>query len=194
MIPPEGKDLVYWKRPIHSGIVFGILLASIITFMFLSSLAAISFWLLALLITIGLHKLYNYVMSTFLGRDNDDLFGTLVPMDVSVSQDTAQAVSNFVQKNGTKTLKMARHLFLWENLTESIIFGFVLFVFFYIGLSMNALTLALVVLLFSFTVPKIYQVYQVPIDRTAKNILDKINQLLTNITSKLPSGAKAKKT
>ncbi|CAF1231484.1 unnamed protein product, partial [Didymodactylos carnosus] len=152
MVPPE--DLVYWKRPIHTGVVFGILLASIITFMFLSSLAAISFWLLALLITIGLHKLYNYVMSTFLGRDTEDLFGSLVPLDVSVSQDTARAISDFVHKNGTKTLKMARHLFLWENLTDSVI---------------------------------------VPIDRTAKNILDKINQLLTNITSKLPSSAKAKK-
>jgi len=43
---------------------------------------------------------------------------------------------------------------------------------------MNALTFALIGFVFSFTVPKIYQVYQVPIDRTAQQVLDQINQLL----------------
>jgi hypothetical protein len=42
--------------------------------MFLSSLAAISFWLLASLIVVGLYKLYNYVMATFAGRIQDDIF------------------------------------------------------------------------------------------------------------------------
>ena len=62
---------------------------------------------------------------------------------------------------------------------------------------MNALTFALVGLVFLFSVPKIYQVYQVsitnliekihnvlfqvPIDRTAKQILDQINQLLAKL-------------
>ena len=68
------SNLVYWQNPIQSGIVFGVLLSIIITFMFLSSLAAISFWLLALLIVVGLYKLYNYVMVTFVGRVQDDIF------------------------------------------------------------------------------------------------------------------------
>jgi len=55
---------------------------------------------------------------------------------------------------------------------------------------MNALTFALVGLIFVFTVPKIYQVYQVPIDRTAKRVLDQINQLLAKVTAKLPNKAK----
>jgi len=74
---------------------------------------------------------------------------------------------------------------------------------------MNALTFALIGFVFSFTVPKIYQVYQVPIDRTAQQVLDQINQLLAKwvirfafpiefesiyfffrVTSKLPNKAK----
>lgn len=43
---------------------------------------------------------------------------------------------------------------------------------------MNTLTCALVGLVFLFTVPKIYQVYQVPIDNVAKQVLDQINQVL----------------
>jgi hypothetical protein len=42
--------------------------------MFLSSLAAIAFWLLAFLLVTGLYKLYNYVMATFVGRVQDDIF------------------------------------------------------------------------------------------------------------------------
>jgi len=190
MAPKEASNLIYWRNPIHSGIVFGLSLAAIITFMFLSSLAAISFWILALLIIVGLHKLYNYVMATFVGRVNEDIFDSMFPPDVNISERQAQSLANYIRVNGTTILKQARNLFLWNNLTNSVIFGLVLFVFFYIGLSMNALTFALVALIFVFTVPKIYQVYQVPIDRTAKQVLDQINQLLAKITSKLPSKPK----
>jgi ABC-type multidrug transport system fused ATPase/permease subunit len=190
MAPKEGGNLIYWRNPILSGIVFGVSLAVIITFMFLSSLAAVSFWLLALLIIVGLHKLYNYVMATFVGRVQDDIFDSIFPPDVNISERQAQALANYVRANGTTILKQARNLFLWNNLTNSVIFGLVLFVFFYIGLSMNALTFALVGLIFLFTVPKIYQVYQVPIDRTAKQALDQINQLLAKVTSKLPNKSK----
>jgi hypothetical protein len=190
MVPKPASNLVYWRNPIQSGLVFGVSLSAIITFMFLSSLAAISFWLLALLVVVGLYKLYNYVMVTFVGRVQDDIFDSIFPPDVNISERQAQALAHSIRINGTSLLKHARNIFLWKNLTNSILFGLVLFVFFYIGLSMNALTFAFIGLIFLFTVPKIYQVYQVPIDRTAKQILDKINQLLAKVTSKLPNKQK----
>jgi hypothetical protein len=190
MVPKQGNNLIYWRNPIQSGIVFGVTLSVIITFMFLSSLAAISFWLLAFLVVTGLYKLYNYVMVTFVGRSQDDIFDSIFPPDVNISEQQAKALANSIRVNGTSLLKQARTLFLWENLTNSILFGLVLFLFFYIGLSMNALTFALIGLVFLFTIPKIYQVYQVPIDRTAKQVLDQINQLLAKVTSKLPNKQK----
>jgi len=190
MVPKQGSNLIYWRNPIQSGIIFGVSLSVIITFMFMSSLAAISFWLLAFLIVVGLYKLYNYVMVTFVGRVQDDIFDSIFPPDVNISERQAQALAHSFRVNGTSLLKHARNLFLWNNLTNSILFGLILFVFFYIGLSMNALTFVLVGLIFLFTVPKIYQVYQVPIDRTARQVLDQINQLLAKITSKLPNKSK----
>jgi ABC-type multidrug transport system fused ATPase/permease subunit len=190
MVPKQANNLIYWQNPIQSGIVFTVLLSVIITFMFLSSLAAVSFWLLASLLFVGLYKLYNYVMATFVGRVQDDIFDSIFSSDIHISERQAQALANSIRANGTTVLRQARTLFLWNNLTNSIIFGLVLFVFFYIGLSMNALTFALVGLIFLFTVPKIYQVYQVPIDRVAKQILDQINQLLSKITTKLPTKPK----
>jgi len=190
MVPKEANNLIYWQNPIQSGIVFGVLLSIIITFMFLSSLAAISFWLLASLIVIGLYKLYNYVMVTFVGRAQDDIFESIFSSDLHISERQAQELANYIRANGTTLLRQARRIFLWNNLTNSIIFGLILFVCFYIGLSMNALTFALVGLIFLFTLPKIYQVYQVQIDRAAKQILDQINQALSKITAKLPTKPK----
>jgi len=190
VVPKQANNLIYWQNPIQSGIVFGVLLSVIITFMFLSSLAAVSFWLLASLVVVGLYKLYNYVMATFVGRVQDDIFDSIFSSDVNISERQAQALANSIRANGTALLRQARSLFLWNNLTNSIIFGLALFVFFYIGLSMNALTFALVGLIFLFTVPKVYQVYQVPIDRIAKQILDQINQVLSKITTKLPTKPK----
>jgi len=153
-------------------------------------LAAISFWLLAFLVAVGLYKLYNYVMATFVGRVQDDIFDSIFPPDVNISEKQAQALANSIRVNGTNLLKHARNLFLWNNLTNSFLFGLVLFLCFYIGLSLNALTFVLLGLIFTFTVPKIYQVYQVPIDRTAKQVLDQINGLLAKVTSKLPNKQK----
>lgn len=184
MVPKQANDLIYWKNPIKSGVVFGVLLSIIITFMFLSSLAAVAFWLLALLIVIGLYKLYNYVMITFLGRAQEDIFDSVFSSDVNITDRQAQALANYIRANGTSLLRQARSLFLWNNLANSLVFGLTLFCSFYIGLSMNALTFALVGLIFVFTVPKIYQVYQVPIDRTARQLLDQINQLLAKATAK----------
>ncbi|CAF1253075.1 unnamed protein product [Adineta ricciae] len=186
MVPKQATNLIYWQNPIHSGIVFGVLLSIIITFMFLSSLAAISFWLLALLVVVGLYKLYNYVMATFVGRIQDDIFDAMFSSEIHISEQQAQALASYVRKNGTSILRQARSLFLWNNLTNSILFGLILFATFYIGLSMNTLTFGLVGLIFLFTVPKIYQVYQVPIDNFAKQILDQINQVLAKVTNKAP--------
>jgi len=190
MTPKQANQLIYWQNPIQSGIVFGVLLSIVITFMCLSSLAAISFWLLALLVIVGLYKLYNYVMATFVGRVQDDIFDSLITSDVNISERQAQALANSIRANGTTILRQTRNLFLWNNLTNSIIFGLLLFVCFYIGLSMNALTFVLVGLIFLFIVPKVYQVYQAPIDRIAKQILDQINQLLAKVTAKSPIKAK----
>ncbi|CAF2393504.1 unnamed protein product [Rotaria sp. Silwood2] len=190
MVPKPAHNLIYWRNPIQSGVVFGVSLSVIITFMFLSSLAAISFWLLAFLVVVGLYKMYNYVMMTFVGRAQSDIFDLMFPSDMSISEQQANDLAHSIRVNGTSLLKHGRNLFLWKNLTNSILFGLILFVFFYIGLSMNALTFALIGLIFIFTVPKIYQVYQVPIDRTAKTVLDQINQLLAKATSKLPNKAK----
>ncbi|CAF1065937.1 unnamed protein product [Adineta steineri] len=192
MVPKEASNLIYWQNPIQSGIVFGVLLSIIITFMFLSSLAAISFWLLALLVVVGLYKLYNYVMATFVGRVQDDIFDSIFSSDVHISERHAQAMANYIRTNGTSIIRQARRVFLWNNLTTSIIFGLILFASFYIGLSMNTLTFALVGLVFLFTVPKIYQVYQVPIDHVAKQVLDQINQVLAKVTTKAPTTGAAK--
>ena len=105
--------------------------------MCLSSIAAISFWFLALLVTAGLYKLYNSVMAAVIGRSQDDIFecvellndyqlflytfkfSSIFSSDIHVSDRQAYALANYIRVNGTSILRQTRNLFLWDNLTNS---------------------------------------------------------------------------
>ena len=51
----------------------------------------------------------------------DELFSSIFPPDVNISERQAQALANVVRANGTNLLKNARSLFLWHNLTNSVL-------------------------------------------------------------------------
>ena len=48
-------------------------------------------------------------------------FRLIFPPDVNISERQAQAIANTLRANGTALLKQARSLFLWNNLTNSIL-------------------------------------------------------------------------
>ncbi len=49
------------------------------------------------------------------------IFSSIFPPDVNISERQAQALANAIRANGTSLLKHARSLFLWNNLTNSIL-------------------------------------------------------------------------
>ena len=50
-----------------------------------------------------------------------NLFSSLFSSDVHVSERQAQALAHYIRVNGTTIVRQARNLFLWNNLTNSII-------------------------------------------------------------------------
>jgi hypothetical protein len=76
-------------------------------------------------------------LATFAGRVQDDIFeyekknsfiklevfkfSSIFSSDVYVSERQAQALANYIRANGTTVLRQARSVFLWNNLTHSII-------------------------------------------------------------------------
>jgi len=48
-------------------------------------------------------------------------FSSIFTSDVHVSERQAQALANYIRANGTSVLRQARSLFLWNNLTNSIL-------------------------------------------------------------------------
>lgn len=49
------------------------------------------------------------------------VFSSFFSSDVHVSEKQAQALANYIRANGTMLLRQARSLFLWQNLTQSIL-------------------------------------------------------------------------
>ena len=51
----------------------------------------------------------------------EEMFSSIFPPDVNITERQAQALANAVRVNGTSLLKNARSLFLWQNLTNSVL-------------------------------------------------------------------------
>jgi hypothetical protein len=51
----------------------------------------------------------------------EEIFSSIFPPDVNITERQAQALANAVRVNGTSLLKNARSLFLWHNLTNSVL-------------------------------------------------------------------------
>jgi hypothetical protein len=54
-------------------------------------------------------------------NNNNFIFSSIFPPDVNISERQAQVLANAIRANGTSLLKLARNLFLWQNLTNSVI-------------------------------------------------------------------------
>lgn len=190
MIPSQAYDLIHWKNPIHSGVAFCVSFTALVTYMSMSALAASAFWLLGFLILVGLYKFYNFILANCIGRLPTDIFESIFPADVCVSEANAQAFAEALRVHGTYLMRKTRSIFLWENFTSSLLYGVFLLKFYYLGLLMNALTLTMIGLVLTFTVPKIYQVHQEPIDRIIKQMQERFTGTWTKFSSKIPNKPK----
>ena len=58
-------------------------------------------------------------------NEENEFSRSIFPPDVNVSERQTQAIANAIRIHGTNLLKQARSLFLWKNLTNSILVNFI---------------------------------------------------------------------
>merc|ERR1712095_29945 len=74
-----------WEDPIHSGIIFGSVLVTLISICYYS--------LTALLAVVSL-KVYTYVMVTFLKKETPNPLAKVAAINVSISEDKVNSLAN----------------------------------------------------------------------------------------------------
>jgi hypothetical protein len=184
-IPPKVKDMLLWTDPRISGAVFGstlVLLFSLATFTLLSVASTL---LLLALTTVGAYRFYLSLLFRIKGT-YDDTFDKISSFDVSLPKDKIQELARLLDTDINRGINQLKSIILWDNIATSAIAFFVVYMVYCVGSIFNTLTILILVHIGLFTLPKVYQIYQVQIDQTIQQATAFAHKTADDIMAKLP--------
>uniref|UniRef100_A0A2C9L786 Reticulon-like protein n=1 Tax=Biomphalaria glabrata TaxID=6526 RepID=A0A2C9L786_BIOGL len=185
-VDPRVKDLIYWRDVKKTGVVFGSLLLILVSLAIFSVLSVIAYLSLAVLTVTFSFVVYKKIMAAVQKSNDGHPFKPFLEMDISLSESKLKSVIQSVLKNVNCLTHELRRLFLIEDIVDSIKFGLLLWVLTYIGSWFSGMFLIILDIVLLFTVPKVYETYQVQIDNYIGLAKAQVNNIITIIQSKLP--------
>lgn len=192
--PDEGpvSELVYWRDPKKSGVVFGSAFLVLIFLTFASFISVLAYSsLLVLSGTLGF-RVYKMIMQAVQKTNDGHPFKELLESEVTISDEKAQEISAAVLQFFNNTAQKLRSLFLVEDVFDTLKFAGVLYLLTYVGSWFNGLTLIILALIAMFATPKVYEANKTVIDQYLELLQAKYAEVATKVTALLPFGKKDK--
>ncbi|KAI5609595.1 reticulon-3 isoform X1 [Silurus asotus] len=186
-------DLVYWRDPKKSGVVFGISLLLLLSLAAFSVISVISYLLLALLCVTISFRIYKSVIQAVHKSNEGHPFKELMEKDVSLSPETFRKHVDECLTYINRALKQLSRLFLVEDLIDSLKLAVVMWLLTYVGAVFNGITILILVDILAFTVPPLYAKYKTQIDHYIEIVRTHVNTAVAKIQEKLPKAAKRSK-
>jgi len=185
---PTVLDLIYWRDPRKSGIVFGVTLILLLCFAYFNVVTVVSYLGLIILAgTLG-YRVYMAVTASVNKTEQKNPFQPYLEKPVDLPQDRAHDHVDTVLKNVKELINHLRRLFLVEDIRESVKFGLFLWALTYVGEYVTGTTLVILAFIGLFTLPKVYELYQPQIDnyynmaeQKARPVLDQVKQNLDKV-------------
>lgn len=191
-VDPRVIDLIYWRDVKKSGIVFGSMLVLLLSLALFSVLSVVAYLSLAVLTVATTFVVYKKVLGAVQKSSDGHPFKAYLEFDISLPEERLHQVADVIMKNSTSSIKELRRLFLIEDLVDSLKFGLLLWVLTYIGAWFNGMTLIILAVIGLFTLPKVYETYQVQIDQYIDLVRTQITNVVAQIKEKIPIGKKKK--
>jgi len=187
------KDLLLWNDPKYTGAIFGtsfVLLLSLASFSLLTVIGSI---MLLTLSAIGAYRFYLALMFRIKGTP-DDTFEKLSSYDLSFPKDKVKNLTNLLETDINKAINKIKSIVLWDSVSESGIAFAGFYMLYCIGSVFNTLTLLILTLVSAFTLPKVYQIYKVPIDAFIEKATATVHLGVKQVMAKIPYFNKKTKT
>jgi len=188
-------SLVYWENPIMSGVVFGSVLASLISLSYYSLIYVCSNLALLMLLAVLGMKLYTKVV-VMLGK-NELAEGCpldqLAAMPVEIPTDNLEVYAKQMAEKINLGLAELRRLLLVENMVDTVKFGLSLWFLTYIGAWFNAMTLIILAWLAAFSLPKVYLMNQAKADEILGKVMVQVEEIKSKVMAVVPVKAPVKK-
>nr|CAD2144539.1 unnamed protein product [Meloidogyne enterolobii] len=184
----EVIELLYWRDVKISGAVLGFLLGILyalhrFTFHMLIVMVALGGLLCTIIFRIGKQ------LEGQLRKKNDALvnpFQYYLDLEVTIPQEKLHSQMDIFVDNFVILFKKLRHIYLVENLVDSVKFALLLYSLYYAASWFSGIGLLLVFILALFSVPKTYELYKEPIDQYIKLAKDQIDHFSKIAQEKLP--------
>jgi len=183
-----------WEDPIHTGLVFGSVVITLISICYYSLISVVAYASLTALVSVLSLKIYNYVMVTFLKKEVSaccNIAKMSEDINVSIPEDKVNSLANNATTKLNAALLELKRLFLVENMLDSVKFGLSLWVLTYIGSWFNAMTLIIMSWVGLFTIPKVYINNKTQIDPVLDKIKAQLNEISGKVTAMIPQAKPA---
>ncbi|XP_066064281.1 reticulon-3 isoform X4 [Chamaea fasciata] len=186
------RDLLFWRDVRKSAVAFGASLVLLLSLATLSAVTVVAHVALALLsVTISL-RVYKAVVQALQKSDEGHPFRTYLELDVTLSPETFQAHAAVVAQHLNRALRLLVRLFLVEDLVDSLELALTMWLMTYVGAVFNGITLLILGNILAFTLPPLYEKYEVQINHYVSLVRHQTKDLVGKIQAKLPGLAKKK--
>ncbi|XP_065125954.1 reticulon-3 isoform X2 [Paramisgurnus dabryanus] len=191
---PQVCDLVHWRDPKKSGVVFGVSLLLLLSLAAFSVISVVSYLLLALLCVTISFRIYKSVIQAVQKSNEGHPFKALMEKDVTLPPETFRKHVDQCLTHVNCVLKKMSRLFLVEDLVDSLKLAVVMWVLTYVGAVFNGITLLILADILLFSVPPIYEKNKTQIDHYINIVRTQVNNTIAKLQEKLPGAMKRCKT
>ncbi|XP_014117635.1 PREDICTED: reticulon-3 isoform X1 [Pseudopodoces humilis] len=185
-------DLLFWRDVRRSAVAFGASVVLLLSLATLSAVTVVAHVALALLsVTISL-RVYKAVVQALQKSEEGHPFKAYLDLDVTLSPETFQAHAAVVAQHLNRGLQLLVRLFLVEDLVDSLELAVAMWLMTYVGAVFNGITLLILADILAFSVPPLYEKYEVQINHYVVLVRRQTKDLMAKIQAKLPGLAKKK--
>ncbi|XP_029310393.1 reticulon-3 isoform X3 [Cottoperca gobio] len=188
------KDLIHWRDPKKSGLVFGLSMLMLLSLAAFSVISVASYLLLALLCVTITFRIYKSVVQAVQKSSDGHPFKTLIDKDVSIPPETFRKHVDASLTYINRALKQMSRLFLVEDLVDSLKLAVVMWLFTYVGAVFNGITILILADILLFAVPPVYEKNKTQVDQYIDVIRTQVNTTMAKLQEKLPGAVKRSKT
>ncbi|XP_068779707.1 reticulon-3 [Struthio camelus] len=185
-------DLIFWRDPKKTGLVFGTTLVLLLSLAAFSVISVVSYLVLALLSVTISFRVYKSVIQAVQKSEEGHPFKAYLDLDVTLSSEAFHNYVNAAMVHVNRALRLVVRLFLVEDLVDSLKLAVVMWLMTYVGAVFNGITLLILAELLIFTLPLVYEKYKTQIDRYVGLAREQTKALVAKIQAKLPGLAKKK--
>ncbi len=185
-------ELLYWRDTRTSGVVFTGIMISLLCLLHFSIVSVASHVALAVLaVTISL-RVYHKALQAVHRGDGANPFQAYLDVDLSLSREQTARYTEQITAHVVSGVTLMRHLFLVEDLVDSLKLALLFYILTFVGAVFNGLTLLILGVISAFTFPLLYRQHQAQIDQYVGLVNNQLSYIKAKICSKIPgTGASA---